>query len=262
MKKYFLLLALFLFLLIALNKVNAFSVEPNNLKIYFEPNLNKNYTVHIYAANVVANVNGPLASDILVYKQSNNLYLINIKLPQELQQGYYNNEVLFYELPTKDSIGELNKQILNITVVVPTKKQLEYSINITKNKDDELIFDISLTNIGSEAIQNAKAIISIYQNSKKIDELQTDAISLKPRQKDNLVLIWNMQVNGVYSIKGVIDYDSALIDFYKDFNTNFLEYNQSYGFKYNKITIIIVFLLMALNIAWIFYFKQRLKNKQ
>ena len=155
------------------------------------------------------NVNGPLTDYITIYKQNNNSYLVNIMLPQELSLGTYDNEILFYEIPTDKEIkainGSLSKESINLTVIVAAKKQLEYTLNITKNKNNNIIFDIELFNSGIERIQKAKAIINIYRSDVKIDDLQTNEISLNPKRKDGLIAIWHMPENGIFDIKGVID---------------------------------------------------------
>ena len=251
--------------IIILNNVNGFSVQPNNLKIYFEPNFNKNYTIYADAKNVIANVNGQLSENIFIYRQNNNSYLVNVRLPKELPQGSYNNEILFYEMPNNEEIRTadtpLSKESVNVTIIVPAKKQLEYDINITKNKNNELIFDIALFNVGVERVQKAKAIINIFHSDVKIGDLQTNEASLEPKQKDDLIAIWKIPESGNYTIAGLMEYDNFITEFRREINTDFLAYNESVDIKYSKTIITIILLLFALNIAWIFYIKKSF-NKQ
>ena len=265
MKRYFFMLYFVSVFLFFTSNIIAFSARPNILKIYFEPNFDKNYTIYVDAKNVIANVNGPLSDYILIYKQTNKSYLVNVRLPKEMPHGSYNNEILFYEMPRNEedrtADAMLSKESVNITIIFPAKKQLEYSINITKNKNNEIIFDITLFNAGVERVQNAKAAINIYRSDAKIDGLQTNEISLEPKQKDDLIAIWKMPESGNYTIAGLLEHDTIITGFKREIDTDFLEYNESFGLKYSKTIIIIIFLLFALNITWIFYFK-KIFNKQ
>lgn len=150
---------------------------------------------------------------------------VKLKMPIELAPGRHSMDVVIAEVPKKQIESE--KTIVGATLAVATQivinahyqgKYLESEFKVSGTEKKKK-FSIQLNSIGTEAIDKAGAVISIYDFSgEHIKTLNTNEISLQAYEKKEIFADWNVDASeGRYTAKVVLNYDGKEMFLEKEF---------------------------------------------
>ncbi len=147
-------------------------------------------------------------------------------LPDSLGPGPHTADIIIYEIPegapaSEAYVGASVAVITQLIVNVPYPgKYAQAQLNvINAQQNGQATFIIPMISLGDEDINNAHAIISIYdQSGDKIDQFQTESISLPAGGRGELVSKWYANVPlGRYLAKAHVIYSGGVIDLEKEF---------------------------------------------
>jgi len=218
----------FLIALFIVPAVIAVGVSPPSVEYIFQPGMSDD--LHFYFRNnqdrdttLLANISGELAdyakitsADATVIRPQEKMYVdLHFALPDSIgDPGWHSFSLVATELEaTGGTVGARGQ------VVVPVRFFVQYpgkKLDIKMDAQDagmgeDVKFKLSITNLGTEAVSNAKATVEIYKGTDKIGEVSTDEFPVDVLGKLTKDLAWNSGSNpqGVYAAKATLIYDGG-----------------------------------------------------
>ncbi len=238
--KLVLLPILFIFVIVIfIQNILAIGITPGRTTINFEPGLHQDISFSILNTEhkemgVVFVVRGDLNESITLTKafaefsssEESKQFSYSINLPQKIEKpGLYKTEIVAIELPKNIKeegtfVGATVGVITQLYVYVPyPDKYIEAELNIIA-EEEKVNFILPLVNRGKLDVVNAKASIDIYTPlNEKIASLETNSVSVKSLERDEIFAEWIPNVNpGKYLAIATIIYDNKATKVEKEFN--------------------------------------------
>lgn len=206
---------------------SAFEVIPAYKEITFIPGSHETVEVliknnHDRNINLFAYIEGPLAqyieiqeSLISVPSSSEKLFKYTISMPDSFaKQGLHESKLVLREIPqsNSDTISSSVAISSKIKLVVPYHgKYLESRLIIPDfHPEKPNSFAVELNSLGTEWIEDAKTVISIYGPlNNRIATITSDPVSLEPGEKKMVFIQWTPKVGfGVYRAVATTIYGS------------------------------------------------------
>jgi len=155
-------------------------------------------------------------------------YSLELDLPSKIDiPGTHKIEVVLLEIapdvnPEENTLVTASSAMvykIHVRVPYPSKYAESKLVINSGNVNDTVRFVMPIFNLGEENISKAKAIIKIKSKSgREITSLETNEISLKPKDEGKLDAEWIANVNpGIYTAEANIIYDDKQIKIEKDF---------------------------------------------
>lgn len=237
---------LILVMILLMKNVLAIGITPGRISLDYLPGKAKSFKVEIINNqhknfNAVVYVKGELKDyikldkEIIEVRQSQYLVPVTFKvnLP-DLEPGMHQTDLVILELPeefiseTEGVVSDLRTLVSatiavasTITVDVPYPgKYLKIDLDVSEaNAGDYINFIIPLYNLGEENIDNVNAEIFILgATNEEIARLDTNSLSIKSKEKRELVASWKANVNpGKYRAKVKVNYDGNVAKIEKNF---------------------------------------------
>ncbi len=227
MKRGFLFVLFFLFLA---NSVFAILITPASLEMEFAPNKE-------YDCSFIVRVNKQ--TDLLVYARGelnqsvsfskNKLKAVpgewnsvgcKIKMPQDMKPGLNKNFVgVVEDTSGKGVVGGVTGVEVTLFIRKPYPgKYLELEKFEANNAEinEKVNFLIEVINRGKEKINNAFALIEVYDKDKKIDQVESNHIEIV--SNGVFKAEWKTSVAGRYKALARINYDGSILEEKKNFN--------------------------------------------
>lgn len=226
-----------IFILIIISNISALGITPGRTTIDFSPNFEKEIKFSVINSekkdmNIAFAIHGEPENIVsldneIVHFNSNEYskdFRYKIKLPSDLPPGLHKIEIVVIELPEEIDNEEI---IVRTTLSVATQlyvyspypgKYLDSEMNIVGN-EGLILFYVPLINRGEEDINEVKGKIEIYQENKKITEIETNKISISSGERKELLGSFD-SLNippGRYKAKIIIDYDGNQLEIEKEF---------------------------------------------
>lgn len=229
------LLLIFIIALLTLNPVYALGVTPGRTSINFEPNLQRTVGYSVINSehrdmDIVIYTTGELAKYITLDQErikmnaneESRQLSYNIKLPDKLTPGLHTADIIVLQLPDKAPIGE---SFVGATLAVATQLYVQVPYPgryvegqmtaITKDKEEHFI--IAIHNLGEFDLNSVKANIDIYKGGNRIDSIYTNEISIKSKERKEIMGKWIYPDVGDYKAIVTMIYDGETITIEKEF---------------------------------------------
>lgn len=218
------ILSLLILIVIASN-VSALGISPGSKNIDFQPNLEEESKIKIFNnekrnLSLSVHVRGPINNSVEFEKkeffmgsETDSISIpYKLALPEALNPGKNIAEIVILETPLVQESGSLAisaKIALTSQIVVNVPypgKFLEVDMNIV-TKESVANFFVRVKNLGSEKIEDTRAIITIWDHKKDIvDVLHTNALTLEPQKREEFKASWTGKF-GEYTAIADINYD-------------------------------------------------------
>jgi len=229
------ILALILVILISLiRNVDAVGVTPARKIIDFEPNLKLSNSFNVVNNDekdlkVVVYLEGDLKNYVklsqtelqFTSEESSKSVGYEVNLPEKIQEpGTHEVNVIVSEVnPSIEgeevySIGVKSEVVHQIHIRVPYPGKYIKADLYSIDEEDGIKFIISMINLGSEKINNAKATIDIYSGLTKIKSFETNEKGLSVRERGELITGWEIYnaSSGNYDVKATVYYDGNKLE--------------------------------------------------
>ncbi|MBD3247442.1 hypothetical protein GF378_02370 [Candidatus Pacearchaeota archaeon] len=183
--------------------------------------------------NVDLSVKGDLENSIILYENSLEIFSgqESVEVPYSidlsrnslnLKPGKNQAEILITENPSDDenAFSAVMSVATQIIINYPYPgKYIESSINIQESgKNETTKFSIPVINRGEEDIESLKAKINISNKNSSITQLESESISIKSMDREELDVGWIANVPmGVYQATIDLVYDDEIATYYKTF---------------------------------------------
>lgn len=222
--------------------VSAFGITPAKATVGFSPGLERGISFNVVNSehkdiNLSISKGGELADYITIYNNSISMgageglkevsYRIN--LPMTLSPGLHNGEVRISEVQPSGGaqFSTLTAVSMQIVVKVPYPgKYIEAGVSIEDARAGEnTTIRIPLLNAGSERINNAGAVIDIYDKTGNlVKDVSTEGISLDAGERKDILGVWESKVPaGNYRAVVKISYDGKNLTLEKEFSLGIVE---------------------------------------
>lgn len=221
-------ICLFLLILVFIPAVISVGVSPPSQKYIFEPGMegeaNFYFRNNLEApATLIASLGGELeeyaeiTSDEQIYlePQERGFVEISFDLPENIgEPGWHSFNVLATEAKgTGGTVGARGQ------IVVPVKffvqypgEKLELKLDAKDAGEGESVtFNLHISNVGTQKVSDAQAKIDIYKEQDKVGEVKSEKFAVDVLKSTKLEVSWDAEnaSSGVYSAKGIIDYNSG-----------------------------------------------------
>jgi len=227
------------------SQIYALGIAPSHSDVIFEPGLektiqlkvinndHKDFDAVVYAEGDLAEyitINEPMIK--LAKDQDSRIISYKINLPQSLEkQGLHEARIIVREIPKEIKGGTTITANLAVAsklkVMVPYKgKYAEIKLFVTDFKQDkESNFAVEVTNLGTEDILEAKAVIDIYGPlNNKLETITSNKMSVKSKNKEMLIAKWTPKLRpGSYHAVATLIYDELNTKDEKSFTIGTLE---------------------------------------
>ena len=230
----------FMLVLAVMHYASALGITPGRTTIQFESGLKK--TVDVKVLNnekkdmkVTLFARGDLSDYITISEDSldfakddeEKTFTYDINLPENINEpGLKETDIVAREIPKEEdstgtTVSALVAVVSQLHVNVPYPgKFLSIDLFISDAKQGEKTqFFIPVKNLGDEDIQDAKAIIIIYDpKGSEITRFSTSSISIGAKSGYEFSLDWNAEISsGVYKAAGIVEYDGQRVSSEKQF---------------------------------------------
>jgi len=229
-----LLTILILFILILPN-VFAIGISPAATTIDFEAGLEKTYSFSVVNSenkdtSIVLYVQGELSnyielshtSDFLSSGDSAKQYSFTLKLPDTMDAGLKEGEIVVMDIPQNAGGGGTNVNA-KVALVHQVHVNVPYPGQFIDVRADIIAggemtkFIIPIRNKGTEKIQKASADIEIFLSGEKIDSIKTNEIDIRAGEEKELYAEWKPSKIGEYLARINIKYDGSEKTIEKEF---------------------------------------------
>lgn len=224
MKKLFLLLIF----LMAVPTVMSVGISPPSIEYVFQPKMSADIQFGFRnnldrEMTLIASVDGELAKYATITSEKETklgpdgrvIVSASFSLPESIgEPGWHSFGVVATE-----STGSSGTVGARGQVVAPVKFFVQYPgkrLNVKLNAQDASLggsskLILTISNVGTENITNAKATVEIFKGTEKIGEVSKENISVSLMKTVNEELVWNAGNNepGVYLANATLDYDAA-----------------------------------------------------
>lgn len=215
-------------LLMLVSTVSALGAGPSRKVVNFQPGLQeyelrvinneyKDLRAKIEFAGDLAQY-ASIANDFINIPKEQNEQVIKylLDLPPGMKAGPHTLEIVVTELGDEDAgVQTLLRLISKLVVNVPyPDKYLEAKLQISSAYvNEETVFNIQLFNLGSEAIEDAHALIEIFAlDGAKIAEFDSNSIALSSGSSGKVAGKWFANVGkGTYQAVVTVNYDGRQI---------------------------------------------------
>ena len=224
-------------LIIALVSSNALAlgITPGRTTLDFEPgkihngklkivnNEDKDISLIVYQRGTLKDYIELPESSLTLDKGSSKEIPFILKLPEELENpGLNTADIVVRELSSnieeeEITVGSLTAVSHQVHVYVPVPgKFIQPQLNIV-GEGSTVNFYLPIVNRGEEDIKELKATIFIQENGEQTDKIESEAISLKSKEKTELNLKWMNEVYGNYRAVVLITFDDQVAKIESDF---------------------------------------------
>ena len=235
-------------ILLFVSSVSALGISPARKIFDFESGLqesvefkvinneNKDMKVVVYAEDVFNGASVIVDTSELSFSagESEKIVRYSFSLPDKMDKpGDHSVKIVAREIPVDSAVSgtEISSAIavvheLKIKVPYPGK-YVETDLKIAEtDKSNEVNFIISVNNLGTQKIVNAKGIIDIYgPTNDKIASVETSLSSIDAGLRKDLTAVWTDEnINsGKYYAKLTLTYDGEVAEAERIFNVGSLE---------------------------------------
>jgi len=222
-------------LIITVQNVYALGVSPAREVINFEPGLHKEVTFRILNSqnrdmDAVISVGGELSEYVIfdtnkvsfTSNESVKPFTFRVELPQKIEKPGNNDvNIVITEVPKSTKKGttmiEARMAVVSqLRIKVPYPGKYAEGELYVSSRDDDVIITIPLTNFGTEKVI-VKANIKIFDDKRKLTEIDTDSIEIKTGDVNKITSHWNAPSMGSYKVLVEVDY-GKVIELEKDFS--------------------------------------------
>jgi hypothetical protein len=233
------LLSLIVLLVLAISVASALGVTPARTTVGFTPGMEQEISFTVVNSeykdiHLVVYVKGELNQTIefseTEFDMPSTLESKELKyhftLPDNLSPGPHTAEILIMQRAENAAVSEafvgatvaVSHQLV-VNVPYPGKYARADMNVLNANEHNEVTFIIPIISLGEQDIEQAHAIISIYDlTGDKLDQFQTDSISVPTGQRKEIVGKWTANVPlGRYLAKAHVVYSGGEIDLEKEF---------------------------------------------
>ena len=243
MKKNIIPVVFFIFLA-GLSTANAIGIRPDAIRIEFEPYFEETYNFQTETAeNTQVYFEGALAKYVKVKKNNikkDGSFVVGVKLPKEIKTPGDNIVYVGVTEGTKregfvTGIASIKTAIV-IKVPYPgIYAEVEFNAP-NLNINETAHFVVSLTNLGKNDINNARAEIEVFDSNKNIVEtLFTDEMGVKRKDTVKLKALFDASKHraGPYKAKAHVTYADKSKDLEDDFkigtlNVKIINYTRNF----------------------------------
>ncbi len=204
----------------------SFSTEEQEFTYTIINNEQKDLDLDLYATGEIADFIEFETSKLHI--SANELtkdFKIKVKPPAYLKPGKNIGKIVVEEYVPEINIGNttvyakirvISKLIINVPY---PKKYVEVSIDVNKTPSGELNLIAKVKNLGQENIEKVKAYFGIYEQDKKLEDLESNEESLPKGDIKDLIVTLNTSnlQNGLYTAKATIVYDQYEVELGRDF---------------------------------------------
>lgn len=231
------LLAFAIFALFVIPNISSLGITPGRTTVDFSPALEKEINFNVVNSenknmDVAFVIQGELEEIITLNNklahfysnESSKSFSYKINLPSELPPGLHKIEIVAIELPenfedeeiiVKSTIGVVTQ--LYIYVPYPGK-YLDANLDIVSEKENSILFYVPVISRGTEEIKDVRGTIEIYQDNKKISEIETTNLQLLPGERKELSgILESGLLPGKYNATAKINYDGKKLEVRKEF---------------------------------------------
>lgn len=228
LKRKYLYLSFLIFLIIKVHTVSAIGISPASIIINFEPNFEKSYTFYTATEdNIEIYVEGDLAEYVTI--ETNDIaqegtFIIKVKLPAEIETPGDNIVFVGITEAGEDEGMARGKASIRTPLVIRVPYPEIYAeigfethdLNINETTD----FIVTLNNFGQVDIDNALAVIDIFNSNEIIVEsLFTEEKTVKNKTNETLEAFFNASkhASGTYKAIAHVTYADEAKDLEADF---------------------------------------------
>ncbi len=226
-----------IFLILGSFGASAIGVTPGRTTLDFKPGLKKNVELTLINSqktdvDLSIGVQGELSKSVSLKQEfikmssgeeEKKIYF-DITLPNSLEPGLHTAEVVIKQKLNQRSSGQATigtelAVVTQVSVYVPYPgKYLDAQLAVSGNEDKKK-FVVSMVNRGTESINNARAVVEIYDSDQNyVRKIETTSVSLKPSDKGEIYAEWEVNApQGRYNAKASIDYDGQKSSLEKEF---------------------------------------------
>ena len=230
-------LAIFVGILISLTYASALGLTPAKREIQFSTeeqefvytiinNEHKDLDLDLYAIGEIADfIEFENPKLHILANELTKDFKIKVKPPAYLKPGKNTGKIVVEEYIPEISVGNTTvyakiRVISRLIIDVPyPEKYVGVSIDVNKTPSGELNLIAKVKNLGQEDIEKVKAYFGIYEQDKKLEDLESNEESLPKGDIKDLIVTLNTSnlQNGLYTAKATIVYDQYEVELGRDF---------------------------------------------
>ena len=227
----------FVILLFCIGNIVALGLTPARTTVNFEPNLKRTVIFSVVNSekadlNLDVYTRGELSSSISLERnslvlgkdESSREVSYNFNLPEKLSPGLHTAEIIVAQPPNGENgdsyVGATLAVATQLYVIVPYPgKYAEADVNIL-TRDGETRVIIPVSNLGEFDLVSVKANIDIFdENGEKIKSFNTGEVSIKTKEKKEIIGIVTPSLIGNYRAVVTLLYDGETLNIEKRFSS-------------------------------------------
>ena len=227
-------------LVLTLQTIFALGVTPGRTTIKYPDDLNRVFSFSVLNSEnkdiqLFFGTSGELGEYIILNENNVEIkkgedskeFTYTLNVPLNMEPGDHRGEIIISEIGEEEGFGAKIAVKTELVFFVPyPSKYIESAVDIIESdKNETTVFLIPVINRGEEKVENLDAIVEIYKEGQKIDEIRTTSFSIESMERKELIANWVANVPiGTYTAKITLDYDGEQVIFNKGFKVGNLSF--------------------------------------
>ena len=225
--------------LIVTTSVHALGVSPGRKTLFFEPGLEGTYDFTVLNSEnkdmkLLIYVEGELSEYVFLTEtladmsssDSSKQFEYRIKLPQNLEPGTRESNIVIREVPREQAIegtfvGASTAVVTQLRIEVPYPGKYAKVDLKTSEVEEGILFLMAVNNFGTQDIVNVRAVVDIYgMNNEKVATIESGSKSINSKGREEITALWETKDfnSGKYYAIATVTYDGETTTVEKAFS--------------------------------------------